>query len=105
MSLQRGEVYFVDLDPVFGHEQAGRRPVVVMSNDVLNRQRLTVLVVPGTTRKRQSWLALGNVIVPCRRRRTDIRNGIYDVSNSGIGPQSFPGSAARHARSCCAGEH
>jgi len=29
--IQRGEIYFVDLNPVQGREQAGRRPVLVLS--------------------------------------------------------------------------
>jgi hypothetical protein len=33
--MRRGEVYFVDLDPVVGREQGGRRPVVVLSIDAL----------------------------------------------------------------------
>src|SRR5437763_1434760 len=33
----RGEVWLADLDPARGHEQAGRRPVLVMSEDTYNR--------------------------------------------------------------------
>src|SRR5262245_45599115 len=46
--MQRGEVYFVDLDPVTGREQGGRRPVLVLSIDRINRQPLVISVVPGT---------------------------------------------------------
>jgi mRNA interferase MazF len=48
MPPQRGEVYFVDLNPVIGREQRGRRPVVVVSNDRINGLPLVVSVVPGT---------------------------------------------------------
>ena len=48
MTVRRGEVYFVDLNPTAGREQAGRRPVVVVSNDTLNARPLVVAVVPGT---------------------------------------------------------
>jgi len=48
MPVQRGEVYFVDLNPAIGREQRGRRPVVVVSRDGLNRLPLVVVVVPGT---------------------------------------------------------
>jgi mRNA interferase MazF len=41
-------VYFVDLDPGIGREQAGRRPVVILSADAINRVPLVVTVVPGT---------------------------------------------------------
>lgn len=47
-NIQRGEIYFVDLNPVIGREQAGKRPVLVISNDVVNRQPLVVTVVIGT---------------------------------------------------------
>jgi mRNA interferase MazF len=46
--VQRGEVYFVTLDPVVGREQAGRRPVVVISDAVVLNRPLVISVVPGT---------------------------------------------------------
>jgi mRNA interferase MazF len=33
----RGEVWLADLNPTWGHEQAGRRPVLVVSDDLFNR--------------------------------------------------------------------
>lgn len=48
MAVQRGEIYFVDLNPVQGREQAGRRPVLVVSADAINRLPLVVTVVVGT---------------------------------------------------------
>jgi mRNA interferase MazF len=33
----RGEVWLADLNPTRGHEQAGRRPVLVVSDDLFNR--------------------------------------------------------------------
>ena len=48
MAIQRGEIYFVDLDPVKGREQAGLRPVLVLSTDKINRLPLVVTVVIGT---------------------------------------------------------
>lgn len=48
MGIQRGEIYFVDLNPVRGREQAGKRPVVVLSTDAVNRLPLVVTVVIGT---------------------------------------------------------
>ena len=33
----RGEVWLADLSPERGHEQAGRRPVLVVSEDLFNR--------------------------------------------------------------------
>ena len=48
MPVQRGDIYFVDLSPVRGCEQAGRRPVLVLSVDAINRLPLVVTVVVGT---------------------------------------------------------
>jgi mRNA interferase MazF len=48
MSVQRGEIYFVNLNPVQGREQAGQRPVMVLSIDAINRLPLVVTVIVGT---------------------------------------------------------
>jgi mRNA interferase MazF len=49
---QRGEVWLVTLDPVQGHEQAGTRPCVVISDDIFNSGPAgLVVVVPMTSRQ------------------------------------------------------
>jgi mRNA interferase MazF len=48
MAIQRGEIYFVDLGPTVGREQFGRRPVLVLSIDGINRLPLVITVVIGT---------------------------------------------------------
>jgi len=48
MKIKRGEIYFVDLNPVKGKEQAGNRPVLVLSIDSINKLPLVVTVVVGT---------------------------------------------------------
>ncbi len=48
MAIQRGEIYFVNLNPVKGREQAGQRPVLVLSIDAINQAPLVVTVVVGT---------------------------------------------------------
>lgn len=50
--IKRREVYIVDLEPVVGHEQGGRRPFLVISVNQMNRSRArTVVGVPLTTRE------------------------------------------------------
>ena len=50
---RRGEVWFVDLNPTRGHEQAGRRPALIVSVDAFNRGKAgLVFIVPLTTRFR-----------------------------------------------------
>ena len=48
MPLRRGEIYFVNLNPVQGREQSGQRPVLVLSIDAINHLPLVVTVVVGT---------------------------------------------------------
>ena len=48
--FHRGELYYADLDPVFGHEQGGTRPVLVLQNDVGNYYSPTLIVTAATRR-------------------------------------------------------
>jgi mRNA interferase MazF len=51
--ILRGEIYDARLDPVEGSEQAGTRPVVVVSRDAINASSSIVLAVPCTTYRQQ----------------------------------------------------
>lgn len=46
----RGQVCYANLDPVVGHEQAGRRPVLIVQNDVGNHFSPTVIVAAITSK-------------------------------------------------------
>ena len=48
-AYQRGQVYWTQLDPVQGHEQAKTRPCAIFSDTLINQRRGTVVVVPLTT--------------------------------------------------------
>lgn len=48
--FHRGELYYADLNPVFGHEQGGIRPVLVLQNDVGNYYSPTLIVTAATRR-------------------------------------------------------
>lgn len=48
MTIARAQIYFVNLNPVQGREQAGERPVLVLSIDAINQSPLVVTVVVGT---------------------------------------------------------
>ena len=41
----RGDIWLADLNPVRGHEQAGRRPVLVASVDTFNQGRADLVVI------------------------------------------------------------
>lgn len=51
MSIRRGDIYYANLDPVRGSEQAGRRPVLVIQNDVGNEHSPTIIIAPLTTKR------------------------------------------------------
>jgi len=48
--MRQGEIWFADLEPAKGSEQAGRRPVVIMSGNTLNEALPIVIVVPITSK-------------------------------------------------------
>lgn len=48
--MRQGEIWYVDLNPVRGSEQAGFRPVVVISGNLLNKYLNVVITVPLTTK-------------------------------------------------------
>ena len=47
-STIRGEIRWADLNPVRGHEQAGLRPVLILSHDIFNDKSGTVIAVAIT---------------------------------------------------------
>lgn len=47
--MTRGEVYNARLNPVEGSEQAGTRPVIIVSRDAINAASTVILAVPCTT--------------------------------------------------------
>jgi mRNA interferase MazF len=48
-SILRGDIYWADLDPTVGHEQAGRRPVLILSRTAFNDRSGTVVAVALTS--------------------------------------------------------
>ena len=47
---RRGDIYYVDLNPVIGSEQGGSRPVVVIQNNSGNRHAPTLIVAMITSK-------------------------------------------------------
>ncbi len=64
----RGEIYWADLNPAQGREQAGFRPVLVLSQEVFNRRSETVIAMAITSQPQKAGfpltLALPAGIVP-----------------------------------------
>lgn len=56
MTARRGEIWYANLDPTQGSEQAGVRPVLVFQGDKINRAMTTTVVIPLTTNLRRAAL-------------------------------------------------
>jgi mRNA interferase MazF len=76
--ILRGDIVWADLDPVRGREQAGRRPILVLSQDVFNERSGTVIAVALTSQEptvgyplalevrsvslpKRSWVKIGQI--------------------------------------------
>jgi len=56
--LKRGDVVWADLEPTKGSEQAGRRPVLVISHEIFNRHSGTVIAMAITSRPQKAGFPL-----------------------------------------------
>ena len=56
-TIKRGDIYYADLNPVIGSEQGGKRPVLIISNDIGNKHSPTVIVgqLRGKHRQKQNY--------------------------------------------------
>jgi mRNA interferase MazF len=56
--ILRGEIRWADLNPVRGHEQAGLRPVLILSHDIFNERSGTVIAVAITSQPQKAGFPL-----------------------------------------------
>ena len=56
--ILRGEIYWADLNPTRGHEQAGQRPVLIVSHDILNERSGTVIALALTSQPQRAGFPL-----------------------------------------------
>ncbi len=76
---RRGDLVWLDFAPQAGHEQAGRRPALVISRDQYNRKVGLLLACPITSRKKgypfevelPEGLAVAGVILADQIRNVD----------------------------------
>lgn len=61
---KRGDVVQVQLSPVIGSEQAGTRPALVISPDVINEHSPVILIAPLTTKKTERVYPFEALIEP-----------------------------------------
>ena len=62
--ILRGEVRWADLSPARGHEQAGRRPIVVLSHDIFNERSGTVIAMAVTSQRQRAGFPLSFELAP-----------------------------------------
>lgn len=60
--FEQGDIIYLDFDPQSGHEQKGRRPAVVISNNTFNRFSKLLMVCPitNTNKKHPFHIELDN---------------------------------------------
>ncbi|OGP86999.1 MAG: MazF family transcriptional regulator [Deltaproteobacteria bacterium RBG_13_65_10] len=56
--ILRGEIRWADLNPMRGREQAGNRPVLILSQDVFNERSGTVIAVALTSQPQRAGFPL-----------------------------------------------
>jgi mRNA interferase MazF len=56
--ILRGEIRWADLNPTRGNEQAGQRPVLVLSHDIFNARSGTVIAVALTSQEQRAGFPL-----------------------------------------------
>jgi mRNA interferase MazF len=56
--ILRGDVVWAELDPTQGHEKPGRRPVLVLSQDVFNERSGTVIACALTSQEPRAGFPL-----------------------------------------------
>jgi mRNA interferase MazF len=56
--ILRGDIYWADLNPVRGSEQAGHRPVLVISEDIFNERSGTVIALAITSQHQKAGFPL-----------------------------------------------
>jgi mRNA interferase MazF len=94
MTVHRGEIYFVNLNPVRGKEQAGSRPVLVLSIDTINRLPLVVTVVVGTKGENVTRDYPTNVRIAAKESGLPFETVFLGFQLRSLDPNRFPNAPA-----------
>lgn len=62
--ILRGEVRWANLNPTRGHEQAGHRPMLILSHDIFNKRSGTVIVMALTSQPQKAQFPLTYSLEP-----------------------------------------
>jgi mRNA interferase MazF len=64
--IQRGEIWWAELDEPRGSAPGYRRPLLVVQNDAFNRSRIATIIAVVLTSNLRLLDAPGNVLLPAR---------------------------------------
>ena len=67
--ILRGEIRWADLSPERGHEQAGLRPVVILSQDVFNERSGTVIAMALTSQPQRAGFPLTHELLSSKLQK------------------------------------
>ena len=70
LTIKRYEIYFADLNPTIGSEIKKIRPVVIVSQDVMNKYLETVVVCPLTSTLHPQWKT--RLQITCAKKKAEI---------------------------------
>jgi mRNA interferase MazF len=90
MSLERGQIYFVNLNPTQGKEQSGSRPVLILSVDEINRKQMVITVIPGTKGANIKRDFVTNVRVSTAESGLEIETVFLCFQVRSLDPSRFP---------------
>ena len=94
MTIQRGDIYFVNLNPVQGREQAGHRPVLVLSINAINQLPLVVTGVVGARGENVRRDYPTNVRLSPEATGLPVETVFLCFQLRSLDPKRFPGSPA-----------
>ena len=70
LNIKRYEIYFADLNPTIGSEIQKIRPVVIVSQDEMNKYLETVVICPLTSKLHPKWRT--RLQIKCAKKNAEI---------------------------------
>lgn len=64
--ILRGDIYWAELNPTVGHEQAGERPVIILSHDIFNERSGTVIAIAVSSQEPRAGFPLTHEIMTAK---------------------------------------
>ncbi len=75
MVIRKGSVYWIDFSPGKGSEPMGRRPGLVLQNNVLNDSKLNTVIVLAVTSTMKYGELPGNVVL--RKGESNLKKNVW----------------------------